>query len=73
MRVLRTFAEFAKIATDLHAVAHKTENGNKPHKNNTAGWPTRVLRTFSKIAVKDGNRVFVMKVTVSKRVDASDG
>ena len=33
----------------------------------------RVLRTFSKIAVEDGNRVFVMELTVSKRVNASDG
>ena len=47
--------------------------GNKPHKNSTAGWPMRVLRTLSKITVRDGYRAFVMELTVSKRVNASDG
>ena len=71
---MRRFAKFAKIATDLHAVSHKYgKMGNKPHKNSTAGWPTRVLRTFLKIAVGDGYRAFVMELTVSKRVNASDG
>ena len=28
--------------------------GNKPLKNSTAGWPTRVLRTFPEIAVARG-------------------
>ena len=67
MRVLRRFAKFAKIDTDLHAVSHKHgKMGNKPHKNSTAGWPTRVLRTFSKIAVGGGYRAIVMELTVCK-------
>ena len=33
----------------------------------------RILRTFSEITVEGGYGVFVMKLTISKKVNTSDG
>ena len=64
---MRRFAKFAKTATDLYAVIHKVgKMGKNQIKTSTARWPTRILRTFSRIAVGGGYRVFVMELTVSK-------
>ena len=63
---MRRFAKFAKTATDLYVVFHKMgKMGKNLTKTSTAGWLTRVLRTFSRIAVGSGYRVFVMELTIS--------
>ena len=55
-----------QVPTSMQQLIKHGKMGKNLIKISTARWPTRVLRTFLKIAKGGGYRVFVMNLTVSK-------